>query len=175
MAEETQFELVLSTGESTPAVAKLRAEIEQLKDVLKQQAEAYDNGQLPLEHFIEGNRAAATVIRQLEGAIRAIDPPLKTVVAEEEDLAPKVDAATAKLYEQIHAQEAMRDILEEVGPLINNVAGKEGGGSGFLGLATNARKAEQAALAIGTGHGLAKLGPMLESITGALGFGGGVG
>jgi hypothetical protein len=72
--------------------------------------------------------------------------------------------------------ERLAQVTRDNAVALKELAGAEAeGGGGFGGLASNMMKAEKVAMAIGTGSGLGRIGPMLESITGALGLGGGVG
>jgi len=68
--------------------------------------------------------------------------------------------------------------LETTGVKIAKVAGEgeaEAGKAGFAKLAGNVLKAERVMSGLAGGTGFARMGPMLESITGAMGMAGGVG
>lgn len=138
MSEETRIQLTLETGGSVPAVAKLRQEIEQLKDVLQKQAQAYADGELPLEVFIRGNQAARTVIGQLEGALVSITPKIAEVAGS--DIADTGFASVASNV--IKAEKAFGALagmggLGRVGPMLESVLLSLGGPAG-MGLAIGA-------------------------------------
>lgn len=90
--------------------------------------------------------------------------------------------ANEMIREGVAAAEAMRVKEEELAEVtrrnaeaLRELAGAEGGVSGFSGLASSLFKAERVAQAVATGGGLARIGGMLESITTSLGMAGGVG
>ncbi len=95
----------------------------------------------------------------------------REIAAAHDDAAVKIDAATAKIYEQIRAMQILRGDLEETGPLIRDVAGSgdEEAGGGFKQMAGQALKAEKAVKALASGTGLGRLGGMLEGVLGPMG------
>ena len=97
---------------------------------------------------------------------------------------PAMDALTQAAVEQTQAQRVMNQILEESQEVMaktkhkaEDLAGSgegEGGKGGFAGIAANVIKAEKVMSGLASGSGFADMGGMLESITGALGFTGGL-
>jgi len=87
MAETAKTGETLATTTKTvdDAAGELRKQIADLEEVLRKQATALANNELPLDVFLEGNKAARTVIGQLESALDSITPKLDAAVGEGSD------------------------------------------------------------------------------------------
>ena len=86
MAETAKTGETLATTTKTvdDAAGELRKQIADLEEVLRKQAVALANNELPLDVFLTGNKAARTVIGQLESALDSIVPKIEEVTGQGE-------------------------------------------------------------------------------------------
>jgi hypothetical protein len=118
------------------AAAELRKQIDDLNIVLIKQAELYAAGELPLEQFLYGNKAARTVIGQLEGALDSITPKLEEVAGQGDGEAGK-GGLKGMAGAAIKAEKAI-GMLVGTGGGLGRLPGMLEGVAGALGLASGA-------------------------------------
>lgn len=100
-------------------------------------------------------------IEHLKSALRGATESFKEGTLAEEEFVKDAERIEGKLR-----------IKED---LLKRVSGDEASGTGFAGAASNIMKAERAFTALATGSGLARAGPMLESVVASLGGAAGLG
>lgn len=130
MSEDTRIQLTLDTGQSPEAVAKLRTEIQQLRDLLTLLAQDYAHGNMPADEFIEKTHQARSAISELETAVKTLTPP-------DEDsgfagVATNIRKAEIALNSLVTGQG-----LGRAGPMLESVLGALGGPAG-MGMAIGA-------------------------------------
>jgi hypothetical protein len=167
MSTDETIRLILETG----GIETVRSAIEALRE-LKEQTGELSTEQ---EKALVGLEYAKTLH---EGAGTWLDSYTKMVneeALEQRNLRAALDE-TIEANKRLQAEEErLAEIVERNAVALKEAAGAGSDVAGFSGLAANMMKAEKVGMAIGTGHGLARMGPMLESITASLGLGGGVG
>lgn len=146
------------------------AGIENVQEVTKSFDELKDAGKNlapPLDQAKEVLTQTTPVLDELKNAT--------TLLAQaQKDLNAELLAGTIQADTYLERSRELDRAQGEVAETLERLAGT-GESGGFAGLTSNVFKAERAFTALATGHGLGRVGPMLESIIGAAGGAAGIG
>src|SRR5208282_271708 len=188
-----------SLKDTIPTIERLRDTVGFLKVRLIELADEYKQGQHTDEAYREASdlvikalKEQETILKRVTDADREKERAIKETAAAEESYRQKIQDvidAVDRENEAIHqAEQANKDFQNSLLPMtitssqvvdaLDSVAGKgddEDSRGGFKGVASNALKAEKVLAGLAGGSGFGRMGPMLESITAALGLAGGTG
>src|SRR5208282_6088267 len=188
-----------SLKDTIPTIERLRDTVGFLKVRLIELADEYKQGQHTDEAYREASdlvikalKEQETILKRVTDADREKERAIKETAAAEESYRQKIQDvidAVDRENEAIHqAEQANKDFQNALLPMtitssqvvdaLDSVAGKgddESGTGGFRAVASNALKAEKVLAGLAGGAGFARMGPLLESITAALGLAGGTG
>ena len=133
------------------------------------------------KHLTEEMKETSGAGQALAATTKTVDDAvieLRKQIADLEEVIRKQAEALAAgqlpLEVFLRGNQAARTVIGQLEGSIESLIGSDEGG-GFKGVASNVIKAEKVISGLVSGSGFGRMGPMLESITGALGLAGGAG
>jgi hypothetical protein len=181
---QTQQAAIDVLKEESTVLDDLKNSINALKVQREELTDKYLSGLITEEHYNDASKDLEKTLAQKEGTLKRVTNSVNEQIKAAQRLADELnaDALAAKQFQdsllpmQTDLQATSQELLA-VGGAAEMAAGigKGEGEGGFAGLAGNVLKAEKIMTGLVSGSGFGRMGPMLESITGALGLAGGVG